>query len=229
MTVLRVRASLCAAALLPVSSCLWAQQWEPLGERVCLWQHWWLNTVWLMVQAAVSLSGLLSPDSPVKILFYHCLLCRSHMVRVKVRLTTAAPLDTLWVLLLLRRNTLPRNCVARFLTRKSRDFLTKTFSMGRVHHFCNLHFVLLSSTLSLLPFAFALFSLVACKSLSRMMVTVWPLKSSLVQVQLVQTSLYRRQGPTCHTSFFRLRLLTVQWVITASFSHKIKKFSSLFL
>lgn len=123
MTVSRARAS-----LLPVSSSLWAQQWEALGERVCLWQHWLLNTVWLMVQAAVSPSGLLSPDSPVKILFLSLFtLPQSHGQGEGEVNHRRAARHSVGVVTPEERNTRSHDCVARFLTWKSRDFLKKTF------------------------------------------------------------------------------------------------------
>lgn len=198
--VLRARASLLSLQ----SSCLWAQQWEALGERVCLWQHWLLNTVWLMVQAAVSPSGLLSPDSPVKILFLSLFtLPQSHgQGEGEVNHRRAArqlcgccyswgEKHTLtWL-----RGSFP-NLEKSWFSEK--DVFPSAESI--ISAICTLFCCRLRSLL--LPFAFALFSLVACKSLSRITVTVWPLKSSLVQVQLVQISLYRRQGPTCHTYLF---------------------------
>lgn len=224
VTVSRARAS-----LLPVSSCLWAQQWEALGV-VCLWQHWSLNTVWLMVQAAVSPSGLISSDSPVKMLFYyHCLLCRSHMVRVKVRLTTAAP----------RRSTLCGCCYSRgekhtltwsrgsFPDQEKSGFSEKDVfpsAASIISATCTLF--LLSSALSFAPLCFCVV-FTCC-----MQVTVTHNGDSVAsEKQPGSTTVSSNQfveeagSKMSHFFFFffRLWLPTVQWVITASFSHKLKK------
>lgn len=135
----------------------------------------------------LSPSGLLSPDSPVKILSFFLSLFTlpqshgqgegevNHRLAARYSVGVATPEG---------RNTRSHDRVARFLTWKSRDFLKKDVfpsAASIISAICTLFRCRLRSLL--LPFAFALFSLVACKSLSRITVTVWPLKSSLVQLQ----------------------------------------------
>lgn len=124
MTVSRARAS-----LLPVSSCLWAQQWEALGERVCLWQHWLLNTVWLMVQAAVSLPAGYSRLTRQWKFFFLSLftLPQSHGQGEGEVNHRRAARHSVGVVTPEERNTRSHDCVACFLTWKSQDFLKKTF------------------------------------------------------------------------------------------------------
>lgn len=139
------------AVLLSVSSTMGSAGWKSLPVTALIIEHSVADGSGCRLSQGVTLAWLSSENS----FFYHCLLCRSHMVRVKVRLTTAAPLDTLWVLLLLRRET-HAHMIAWLVSEpgKVTIFWKRRFSIGRVDHFCNLPFILLSSTLSFAPLCF---------------------------------------------------------------------------